>query len=266
MSAAPRGAGPGADPPAPAEDPLGRPMRLNRYLALCGAASRRGAMELVFSGRVQVNGETVTDPGHAILPGSDRVDLDGARVRAPARWYYFAFHKPRGLLVTVRDEHGREDIRGYLRKLPAHVFAVGRLDKESEGLLLLTNHGELAERLLHPRYRVERVYRVKVAPGPRPGQIARLSAGVPIGRGEQSGEARVRLKRGGQRMGQLTVAIREGKKREVRRMCRAVGLRVLRLRRIMFAGIRLGELPPGAHRALTAEEIAQLRELTGLAL
>jgi len=256
----------GEAPSGPGGEPSGRRIRLNRYLALCGAASRRGAMALVFAGRVQVNGETTTDPGLLVETGGDRVTLDGARVRAPSRWLYYALHKPRGVIVTSRDEQGRVDMRALLRRLPAHVFAVGRLDRDSEGLLLLTNHGELTEHLLHPRNRVERVYRVKVMPAPRPGQLARLAGGVPIGAGQVSGPAEVRLKRALARSGLLTITIREGKKREVRRMCSRVGLRVMRLRRIAFAGIRLGELPLGAHRPLTAEEIAQLRALSGLAL
>jgi 23S rRNA pseudouridine2605 synthase len=246
--------------------PQGQVMRLNRYLALCGVASRRAAMGIVFEGRVELNGETVTDPGRAVTAGVDRVKLDGALVRPPARWLYYAFHKPRGVLVTASDERGRESIDTYLRRLPAHVFAVGRLDRSSEGLLLLTNHGELAEILLHPRHQIERVYRVKVAPAPRPGQLERMERGLLIAEGEWSAPAQVRLKRGTHRAGLLTITLREGKKREVRRMCRAVGLRVLQLRRIAYAGIRLGELPVGAVRPLTLEELAQLRELTGLPL
>lgn len=246
--------------------PQGQTMRLNRFLALCGVASRRAAMGIVFEGRVEVNGETVTDPGRTVTAGVDRVQLDGVHVRAPARWLYYAFHKPRGVLVTASDEQGREAIGSYLRKLPAHVFAVGRLDRSSEGLLLLTNHGELGEVLLHPRHQIERVYRVRVAPAPRPGQLERMERGLLIGEGEWSGPARVRLKRGTHRAGLLTITLREGKKREVRRMCRAVGLRVLQLRRIAYAGIRLGDLPAGAVRALTPDELAHLRELTGLPL
>jgi 23S rRNA pseudouridine2605 synthase len=252
--------------PEASERPASHPMRLNRYLALCGVASRRSAMELVFSGRVQVNGEVARDPGETVVADRDCVELDGARVRPPARWLYYAFHKPRGVLVTVSDDHGRATIATYLRRLPAHVVAVGRLDRDSEGLLLLTNHGELVEALLHPRHAVERTYRVRVMPGPRPGQIAKLQEGVPIGFGEWSSAAVVRLKRGGGKLGLLTIQIREGKKREVRRMCRSVGLRVLRLRRIAFAGIRLGDLPSGSIRPLDQEEIEHLRDLTALDL
>ncbi len=248
------------------EQPGTRSMRLNRYLALCGAAARRQAMELVFAGRVQVNGVVVRDPGQQVCAARDRIELDGERVRAPEQWHYYVFHKPRGVIVSTRDEYGREALAPVLRRIPAHVFPVGRLDRSSEGLLLLTNHGELAYALLHPRNQIEKLYRVRVSPRPRPEQLERLTAGVPIGRGERSHPAHVRLKRAGSRVGLLSLAIHEGKKHEVRRMCRAVGLRVLNLRRVAFAGIRLATLPPGALRPLTQPEIEHLRSLTGLDL
>jgi len=246
--------------------PAGQPMRLNRYLAFCGVVARRQAMDLIFGGRVQVNGVTASDPGQTVRVGEDAVALDGERVRPPRRWVHLAFHKPRGLLVTAQDEYGRPALGSVLRGLHDYVFPVGRLDRASEGLLLLTNHGELAYALLHPRFQIERIYRVTVNPRPRPGQLARMERGVPLGGGAHSEPTQVRLKRAGLNSGVLTVSLREGKKREVRRICRAVGLQVLRLRRIQFAGIRLGDLPAGAIRALTPEEIHHLQQLTGLAL
>lgn len=241
-------------------------MRLNRYLALCGVASRRAAMALVFSGRVAVNGQIVRDPGTEIRSGIDSVLLDGDPVVAPRRWLFYAFHKPRGVIVTARDEHGRAALDTYLRRLPERVFAIGRLDRASEGLLLLTNHGELAQALLHPRFGIEKTYRVRVAPRPRIGQILRLREGVPLGGGEHSAPARVHVKRASGGGATLSIILREGRKREVRRMCAAVGLRVLRLRRIAFAGIQLGDLPAGGLRPLSRAEIAELSNLTGIDL
>jgi len=241
-------------------------MRLNRYLALCGTAARRQAMALIFAGRVTVNGAVVDEPSRTVRPGVDAVEVDGERVRPPRRWVHLAFHKPRGLLVTARDEWGRPAIGRVLRGVDARVFPIGRLDKASEGLLLLTNHGDLAYALLHPRFRIERVYRVTVSPRPRPGQLARMSAGVALGHGERSSPIGVQVKRVAAGSAVLSLLLREGKKREVRRICRAVGLRVLRLRRVQFAGIRLGVLPAGQMRPLTAAEIRHLEALTGLAL
>jgi pseudouridine synthase len=241
-------------------------MRLNRYLALCGVAARRGATELVLAGRVQVNGREAREPGQPVQVAQDSVEVDGERVRPPRRWLYLAFHKPRGLLVTSRDELGRPALGGLLRSARERVFPVGRLDRSSEGLLLLTNHGELAHALLHPRFGIERVYRVTVAPRPRPGQLARMAEGVPIGGGERSGPAEIRVRRVGAGTATLTMLLREGKKREVRRICRWAGLTVLRLRRVQFAGVRLGDLPAGQSRRLTPEELEHLEDLTGLRL
>jgi pseudouridine synthase len=241
-------------------------MRLNRYLALCGVASRRAAMGLISAGRVEVNGAVTRDPGHAVRGAQDQVLLDGEAVRPPRRWVHFAFHKPRGVVVSARDELGRTGLSSYLQRIRQRVFAVGRLDRSSEGLLLLTNHGELGHRLLHPSYGIEKMYLVNVAPRPRPWQLARMGEGVPIGLGEVSAAATVRVRRASRRGAVLRFTLTEGKKREVRRICRAVGLRVLRLRRISFAGIRLVGLGPGQHRPLAAAEIAHLETLTGLEL
>lgn len=246
--------------------PGGQQMRLNRYLAMCGVTSRRGAMALVFGGRVCLNGQPVADPGTPVRAGQDRVEIDGEAIWPPRRWLYFAYHKPRGIIVTRRDEQGRVALDAVLQRIGRHVFAIGRLDRASEGLLLLTNHGDLAQALLHPRFAVEKVYRVRVTPRPSATQLARLAAGVPLGHGEQGAAVRVRLKRSSRKAGVLTMVLREGKKREIRRMCRAVGLHVRRLRRLSFAGIRLADLSPGAVRPLTTEEVAHLAELTGLVL
>jgi 23S rRNA pseudouridine2605 synthase len=239
-------------------------MRLNRYLAFCGVASRRAAMTLIQEGRVEVNGAITREPGHPVRAGADQIHFDGERVVPPATMAYYAFHKPRGVVVSMQDELGREGLEPFLRRLPEHLFAVGRLDRNSEGILLLTNDGELGHRLLHPRYGVEKVYQVSVSPRPRPGQVRLLSTGVQIGPNESSAPAQVRVRRARARGAVLRMTLKEGKKREVRRMCRAVGLRVNRLKRIQFAGIGLGELPAGKLRRLTSEEIAALRALTEL--
>jgi pseudouridine synthase len=215
---------------------------------------------------VTVNGVVATDPGQAVQSGIDEVALDGELLRPPRHWRYYAFHKPRGVIVTARDELGRTGIEPYLRKVRERVFPVGRLDRASEGLLLVTNHGALAHALLHPRARIEKVYRVRVTPRPGTGQLERMARGVALGRGEWSAPAQVRLRRASRGGAWLTMVLTEGKKREVRRICRAVGLRVLQLKRTAFAGIQLGELAPGALRPLARAEIEQLRELTGLPL
>jgi pseudouridine synthase len=223
-------------------------------------------MGLVFAGRVQVNGQCVREPGTPVDPVRDRVAFDGEPVHPPARWHYYAFHKPRGVVVTASDELGRSGLGPYVRRIDVPVFPVGRLDRNSEGLLLLTNHGELAHRLLHPRHQVEKLYQVRVTPRPRPWQLGRMRAGLPIGAGEHSAPLQVRIRRTLRGGAVLRMVLREGKKREVRRICRAVGLQVLRLQRLGFAGVRLGDLPPGAVRPLRAEELDELARCTGLEL
>ncbi len=254
-----------AGPPGPPGPEAGG-MRLNRFLALCGVASRRKAMELVFAGRVRLNGSPAVDPGVLVWGDRDRIEVDGELIRPPARYVYYAFHKPRGVVVTTSDELGRAGLGPYLRRIRVPVFAVGRLDRSSEGLLLLTNHGELAQRLLHPRYQVEKVYQVRVVPRPQPGQLARMSAGVVLSGDEQSGPAQVRVRRTSRGGAVLRMVLHEGKKREVRRICRAVGLRVVRLQRLSFGGVRLGEMPAGEIRPLAPGEVSELARLTGLEL
>jgi len=247
-------------------EPPGQEMRLNRYLALCGVASRRQAMEYVFAGRVSVEGEVEHDPGRKVRVGHERVEVDGERVLPPRKWVYFAFYKPPGVLVTAHDELGREGIQAFFRRVPQRVFPIGRLDRASEGLLLVTNHGELADALLHPSGGIEKIYRVKVSPRPQPSQLARMQEGVPLGQGEHSAPARVRVKRAGRAAALLTLTLTEGKKREVRRICKAVGLQVLKLKRVAFAGIQLGEAAPGTLRKLSRAEVDHLQRLTGVRL
>ncbi len=248
--------------------PLQEPVRLNRFLSLAGVCSRRQAMRLVQEGRITVNGKVETDPGRTVLSGRETIRYDGEKVTPPRDWVYYAFNKPRGVVVTADDDLGREGLTPYLRKIRERVFAVGRLDQSSEGLLILTNNGDLANRLLHPRFGIEKVYHVTVQPKPRPWQLARMAEGVHIGFGETSAPAEISVKRGPRRKKAvvLRMILWEGKKREIRRICKAVGLRVLKLRRQRFAGIRLGHLPAGAFRPLFEEEIAQLAELSGLDL
>lgn len=254
--------------PAPPAVPRDERLRLNRYLALCGVCSRRQAMVLVQEGRITINGELITEPGFEVKTGTDVVRYDGERVRPPRNWVYYAFHKPRGVIVSAQDELGREGIETYLKRIKEHVNPVGRLDRASEGLLLLTNHGELANCLLHPRYQIEKTYHVTVSPPPRHWQLAQMANGIQIGYGEVSGPAEVRVKRGGRHAKAvvLSITLWEGKKREIRRICRAVNLRVIKLRRMRFAGIRLTGLPAGQIRPLREEEVAHLSELTGLKL
>ncbi|NJD11220.1 MAG: rRNA pseudouridine synthase [Gemmatimonadetes bacterium] len=223
-------------------------MRLQKFLAQAGVASRRRAEDLIAAGLVTVNGDTVTIPGTKVDP-TDLVAVDGKTVQVRVT-EWLALHKPRGFVSTRRDPQGRRTLYELLPPELRHLFSVGRLDADSEGLILLTNNGDAAHRMLHPRYQVEREYEVEVAGRLDRSERDRLLAGVPL----DDGIARaVRGTRSGAHTLRLT--LREGRKREVRRMLAALGHPVRRLRRIRYGAVELGDLPPGGWRRLEAHEL-----------
>jgi 23S rRNA pseudouridine2605 synthase len=237
-------------------------MRLAKHLAHAGVASRRAAEGLIVAGRVSVDGEIVRDPARDV-DERNRVEVDGRRLAGLEPHVVYALHKPVGVLSTARDTHGRPtvvELLGETRRL----YPVGRLDADSSGLILLTNDGALAERLTHPRYEVPRTYRVRVSGGPVGERALRaLRGGVQLEDGPTA-PAQVRRLLPTRRTGEgeeLELTIREGRNRQVRRMCEAVGYPVLALRRVAFGPLRLGSLQPGAHRRLGEEELLELREV-----
>jgi 23S rRNA pseudouridine2605 synthase len=225
-------------------------VRLARYLAHAGVASRRAAERLIADGRVTVAGDAVTDPARDVEGG---VAVDGRPV-APEPREVHVLNKPAGVVSTARDTHGRPTVVELVES-ERRLYPVGRLDADTTGLILLTNDGELAELLTHPRYGVERTYRARVEPAPVPERALRtLREGVRLEDGA-SAPARVRQVE----PGLLEIAIGEGRKRQVRRMCEAVGHRVTALERVAFGPLRLGDLEPGASRRLSPAEVERLR-------
>jgi 23S rRNA pseudouridine2605 synthase len=237
-------------------------LRLQRALARAGFGSRRASEQLIVEGRVKLNG-TVATLGDKVEPGHDEVHVDGVLVNLDPNVRYFALHKPRGVVSTMRDTHGRDDIRAYLPTDGPRVFPVGRLDRDSEGLLLLMNDGGLANRLLHPRYGVEKEYLAEVAGVPTDRQLARIRTGVQLDDGPACAKSARAAGRAGDR-GAVRLVMTEGRKREVRRLLAAVGLPVTRLVRVRIGAVRLGRLAPGAHRDLTLEEVRALSKAAGL--
>jgi 23S rRNA pseudouridine2605 synthase len=231
-------------------------VRLQKYLAQAGVASRRASEDLIAAGRVRVNGATVTEPGTRVDPAGDVVEVDGRRVR-PARTAWFALHKPRGYVSTRRDPQGRPTLYELLPRDLHALFYVGRLDLDSEGLILLTNDGDAAHRLLHPRFGIEREYEVELAEPMDDTALRRLRRGVVLDDGPARAERVTRLS-----PRRVSVTLREGRKREVRRMMGAVGHEVVRLRRVRYGPIRLGALAPGRWRELTEVERASVRGWT----
>ena len=237
--------------------------RLQKLLARARIASRRAAEQLIVAGRVTVNGTVVIELGAKADPARDDVRVDGERLGHP-RAQVLLLHKPPGVVTTLSDPEGRPTVRHYLPARFERVFPVGRLDFNSSGLLLLTNDGELAARLLHPRYRIPRTYRVKIHGHPTPAALGRLRRGVKLDDGV-TGPAQVDVERTSPSKAWLRFTIREGRQREIRRMCEAVGYRVDRLVRIHFGPIELGRLEPGDWRPLRDEEVEALRAAVGLA-
>ncbi len=234
-------------------------MRLAKYLASAGIASRRAAEELIRAGRVTVGGETVTDPAFGV-GDCDVITFDGQQVAATesVTRVVYAVNKPLGVVSTASDPQGRPTIVSLVRTA-ARLYPVGRLDADTTGLILLTNDGDLAHRLTHPSFEVEKTYRARLGGGPvRDTALRRLRAGVQL---EDGMTSPARVRRAGPNALELT--IHEGRKRQVRRMCEAVGYRVLALERVRFGPLELGSLASGASRRLTAEEIAALQAAGG---
>ena len=235
-------------------------MRLQKYLALCGVASRRNAEKMILDGKVTVNGVTVTEMGVQVDENADRVAVEGAVVRPEAEKHYLAYNKPIGEVTTVSDPEGRATVMDKFRDYPVRLFPVGRLDYDSEGLLLLTNDGELMNHLLHPSHEVSKVYLVKASNRVTEEEIRTLRNGVMID-GRLTSPAEVRLIRYETFDTVLLVSIHEGRNRQVRKMLEAVHHQVVRLKRVEFGPIALKDLPSGQWRKLTEKEIQKLREL-----
>jgi 23S rRNA pseudouridine2605 synthase len=233
-------------------------MRIQKFLSRAGVASRRKAEAMVLEGRVRINGTVVTELGTKVDPFRDRVEADGAHVRLPeARW--IRFHKPAGVLCTALDTHGRRTIYDMLPPEHSTLRYVGRLDLDTEGLLLLTNDGDLANRLQHPRYEVEREYEMSVKGVPSKEDLARLREGIILDDG-LARPARVEVAAPVEEQGNLTLVMTEGRKREVRRLMYALGYPVVKLTRVRFGPVKLGMLPPGQWEALSSHDVVALRE------
>lgn len=238
-------------------------LRLNKFLSKAGITSRREADKMIAEGRVKVNGEVIQILGYKIDDEEDCVDLDGKRVKSDKGLTYLLLNKPSGYLVTLKDPFKRPTIMSLLPQMKRRIFPVGRLDFDSEGLLLLTNNGELAYRLMHPRYKVRKEYLLTVKGKPDPSSLSSIKKGIYLN-GKKTAPAKITQIAFSQKRSHLRVEICEGRKRELRRMFEATGYRVMKLKRIKFAGLTLGKLKKGEWRYLTRKEIDLLRREVGL--
>lgn len=241
---------------------MSRWMQLNKYLALCGIASRRKANALILQHRVWVNGKPVERLGVTVNPEVDSIALDGNILRAPDRFYYFLLNKPAGVLTTVYDPRGRKTVMDLVPPYNG-LYPVGRLDKDTEGVLLITNDGDLAYRLAHPKYEIEKVYRTWVSGKLTPKHIEKLNKGVSIGQNVVV-NGKAKILRYEEENTLVEIRIHQGKKRQVKRMFKAIGFPVLSLTRTCFAGLTTKGLKRGEYRELTLEEVRNLYRITGL--
>lgn len=237
-------------------------IRLQKYLSMAGRASRREAERLLLEGRIEVNGERVTELGTRVVPGRDRVVLDGVEVASEGTALWVVLHKPSGLVTTRSDPHGARTVYDALPEPMRSLRYLGRLDRDTEGLLVFSNQGDALNRLLHPSREVEREYRAWVAEAPSRETLRKLEKGVVLGDGPaRARRARIVAREGGGAV--VALVLTEGRKREVRRLLEAVGHPVLRLVRVRFGPIELGDLPTGAWRPLTDHEVSLLLALAG---
>lgn len=249
---------PADDPDADEDD--GSPLiRLQRYLAMAGLGSRRHCEEFILAGRVTVDRETITELGARVDPQRQKICLDGEKV-ATERKVYYLLNKPVGFLCTNADPAGRSRVIDLFPRTGERLFTVGRLDEHSEGLLVVTNDGDLANHLAHPRFRVRKVYRVQVAGSPSREVLDQLKKGVNFAEGRFKVEDVRALRAKGQST-LLEMVLMEGQNREIRRLLAKLGHKVQRLERVALGPLRLGPLPSGAYRPLAFKELNDLRRL-----
>ncbi|MGH2568450.1 MAG: pseudouridine synthase [Bacteroidota bacterium] len=238
-------------------------IRLNKFLALAGIGSRRSNDDLILSGAVKVNGRVILQLGTRINPARDRVSVRGNPVYLTQKQIYIVFNKPKDTITTVKDERGRPTVMDYVR-VKERVYPVGRLDRNTTGVLLLTNDGQLAHSLIHPKFEVEKVYHVRLDRGILDGDVRTLKEGVRLDDGLAKAHFIETIKK--TKRTELYISIHEGRNREVRRMFETLGYDVKRLDRISFAGITTTGLPRGKWRKLSSKEVEHLKKVAGLPL
>lgn len=228
-------------------------IRIQKVLSECGVASRRKAEELIKNNLVLVNGKTAKI-GDKVDPNADKIFVNGELINRDVKKYYIMLHKPRGFVSTLSDELNRKCVADLVSEIPAKIYPVGRLDKDSEGLLLITNDGEFSNAIIHPSRHIEKKYRVTVRPKVTEEQLVELSSGMEID-GYKTAPARVNVLKSAEDRSVLEIIISEGRNRQIRKMCELAGLEVARLKRVSIGQLKLGMLQPGKWRELSQQEI-----------
>lgn len=238
-------------------------IRLQKVIAAAGIASRRAAETMITEGRVEVNGDIVTELGTRVDPEKDTVRVDGSRIPPPRHHVYLVLNKPRGVISTMEDPEGRTTLAEYIPPRTSRLFHVGRLDTMTEGLIILTNDGEFAHRLAHPSYEVQKTYMVEVAGVVHPRTIARLEKGITLEDGPVKPD-KIKLVSTTDTRSMLRISLHEGRNRIVRRMMDAVGHPVDKLTRVGIGPVRIAQLPVGETRELTRDELGKLLDIVGM--
>lgn len=233
--------------------------RIQKILAEAGVASRREAERMIVNGRIRVNGELIRELGSKADAAKDRITVDGKPIRSAEKKIYLAFHKPVNVMVTRKDPEDRPTVFDYLKDIPERVNYVGRLDFDSEGLLLLTNDGDLLARLTHPRYEVPKTYHVKVVGRVSPASLTRIAKGVDVGE-FVSQPSTARITKENPNNTWIEIVLKEGKNREVRKIFETLGHKTMRLIRVAVGSVKLGDLPAGRWRLLTPKEVQHLTQ------
>jgi 23S rRNA pseudouridine2605 synthase len=228
-------------------------MRIQRFLARAGLASRREAKNLIEKGLVKINGKVVKEPFAQVNLRKDIVEFKGKKIEIPENWTYIIFNKPRGIITTMADEHGRKTVMDFISYEEKGMVPVGRLDEESEGLILITNDGDLAHRLTHPSFEIEKEYEITLPRTPGK-ELKKMEKGIKVGK-DYLKATKVVL----QNYNKITVTLKEGKNREIRRMLGMLGYRAERLKRIRIGNLRLSGLKTGEWRKLTPDEVSNLK-------
>ena len=232
-------------------------LRLQKFLAQCGVASRRRAEELIRAGRVEVDGQTVTEMGAKIDPASQAVRCDGMAVTLPEKHIYVLLNKPRGYVTTLSDPQGRPVVTSLVKDIPVRLFPVGRLDLDTEGALILTNDGELAQSIQHPSHETDKTYEALVEGQPRRNDLEQLERGILL-EGSQTAPSKITVKKSLAGQTLLLVTIHEGRKRQVRKMLSFIGHPVVRLKRIAYGRLFLDDLPTGRYRILNPKDLKKI--------
>ena len=236
-------------------------MRINKYIAECGIASRRNADVLIKEGRVKLNGKAVLAPGVEVDESNDTVTIDGNKISLPSQFTYILFNKPKGCVCTSSDDKGRKTIFDFIDLPQKRLFSVGRLDYDSEGMLIVTNDGELSYRLTHPSNEIPKTYTVKIEGAISESEIAKLRNRVELPGGGVSHHAKIKVLESNQAFTRLSVTIFEGKNRQIRRMFESVEKNVIFLKRVAIGDFRLGGLSRGGWRYLTEDEVFYLQNI-----